>query len=386
MWPDRAFLEEWMRDYYFATDLDIGSSGVQPFTFAQIRELAGISGEELDKVVFEDSWTLGGPGVRQAVADRYAGGRTERVMVTHGSSEAIFLTMNALLGAGDEVIVLDPAYQQLYGVAAALGCPVRRWRLRFADSFRPDLDALRALVSTRTRMIVVNFPHNPTGAGLTPAEQHELVGIAADAGAYLVWDAAFAEITYDRDPLPDPGGWYPRTVSLGTLSKTYGLPGLRVGWCVAAPEVLARCARLRDYVSLHLSPLVELVAERVVRHADAIVGRRRALAVTNRALLSDWVARHRDRVEWVPPAGGVCAFVRLPQVPDVEEFCRRLARERRTLLVPGSCFGHPGFARLGFGAATDELREGLARLTDQLYPPRGAEPEEEPAHGHVSGS
>ncbi|MER7672500.1 capreomycidine synthase [Kitasatospora sp. NPDC096128] len=374
MQVDEALLEEWMRRYYFATEFDLGSSGVHPYTFAEVRALTGLTHDEMDNVGFEDSWTFGGPDVRRAVADRFAGGAVDRVMVTHGSSEAIFLSMCALLRAGDEVVVLDPAYQQLHGVATALGCTLRRWHLRFDRGFRPDLDELRELVTRRTRMIVVNFPCNPTGSTLAPQEQRELVAIAARSGCYLVWDGAFTELTYDQDPLPDPGGWYDRTVSFGTLSKAYGLPGLRVGWCLAAPEVLDRCARVRDYVSLHLSPMVELVAERVVRHGDALVGRRRDLATANRAVLAGWIAERPRQVAWVPPAGGVSSFVHLPEVADVEDFCRWLAHEHRILLVPGTCFGHQGHARLGFGAPAEELRRGLdllGRALDEYRPGAG---------------
>jgi capreomycidine synthase len=366
-----AQLESWMRDFYFDTDLDIGSSGVHPYSFADVRRLTGLDDADLDAVTFEDSWTLGGPGIRRALADRFTGGHTERVMVTHGSSEAIFLSMTALLRPSDEVVVLDPVYQQLAGVAAAVGCTLRRWRLHFADAFRPDLAALRELVTERTAMIVVNFPHNPTGVSLTPGQQRELVGIAEQAGAYLVWDGAFAEITYDRDPLPDPGGWYPRALTFGTFSKVYGLPGMRIGWCLAAPEVLERLAGVRDYVSLHLSPLIELIAERVVRNGDRFVAPRRELATQNRALLAQWTAEHAADVQWAPPDGGVSAFVRFPQVPDGAAFCRRLATKQRVLLVPGECFGHPGFARLGFGGPRDHLAEALDRLADQLAETHG---------------
>ena len=148
---------------------------------------------------------------------------------------------------------------------------------------------------------------------------------------------------------------------MGTLSKAYGLPGLRVGWCIAAPELLDRLVRIRDYTTLHLSPLVELIAERAMEHADRLVAPRRRQARENLDILSDWVARQGDRVEWVPPAGGVTAFVRLPGC-DVDALCHRLAAEERVLLVPGSCFGQPEFARLGFGGPTPHLVEGLARL------------------------
>ena len=357
-----ALLEEWMRDYYFETDTDIGSSGVASFSLAQVRELTGLSHDDLDAIVFDDSWTLGGPGVRAALAARYAGGDSDRVMVTHGSSEAMFLTMTALLAAGDEIIVVDPAYQQLYGIAESIGCRVRRWRLDPARGFAPDLDALAAMVGPSTRMVVVNFPHNPTGASISAAQQRKLVDIVAAHGAHLVWDAAFADITYGAVPLPDPGGWYQRTISYGTLSKSYGLPGLRVGWCLAAPDVLARCVLLRDYISLHLSPLVELIAARVISSGDSFLKLRGDLARANLALLADWMEKHSEYAEWTPPRGGVCTFVRFPHIRDVEGFCRRLGRQERILLVPGTCFGYPQYARLGFGTPTSVLEAGLARL------------------------
>lgn len=361
-----ALLETWMRDYYFETDIDLGSSGVQNFSLAQIRELTGLSLGDLDDVVFDDSQTLGGPGVRAAVADRFAGGDTSRVMVTNGSSEAIYLTMTALLSRGDEVIVVDPAYQQLYGIAEATGCRVRRWPLDPARGFEPDLDALSAMVGPATRMVVANFPHNPTGASMSPGQQRRLVDIVTRHGAYLVWDAAFAEITYGGPPLPDPADWYDRAISYGTVSKSYGLPGLRVGWCIAAPQVLAECVLVRDYISLHLSPLVELVAAHAIAAGDRLIKLQRELATVNLAVLDDWMKEHSSHVEWARPRGGVCTFVKFPQVRDVQAFCRKLAREDRILLVPGTCFGYPQYARLGFGTAKHELETGLAVLGHRL--------------------
>jgi len=215
-------------------------------------------------------------------------------------------------------------------------------------------------------MLVVNFPNNPTGVSLTPTEQKKLVDIVADVGSYLVWDGAFAEMTYDQQPLPDPGTWYDRTITLGTLSKGYGLPGLRVGWCLASPNILERFAHLRDYITLHLSPLVELIAERAIRKAHILLRIRMEQAGANLDSLAAWVESHREFVDWVKPSGGVCAFLRTLGVGDVEALCHRLAREHRVLLVPGRSFGQPNFVRLGFGGPTPKFKEGLARLSNLL--------------------
>lgn len=360
-----ALLEEWMRLYYFAVDADIGSSGVADYSLAEVRALAGIGVEEMDAVVFHDSQTLGGDGVRRAVARRWTRGDPDRVMVTHGSTEAIFLVMNALLRPGDEVVVLAPVYPGLRDVVVGMGCRVSEWALRPEDGWRPDMEALRARVTDRTRMVVVNFPHNPTGASLTRDEGDELLEVVSNAGAWLLWDGAFADLTYDTEPLPDPVLRYARTLSLGTLSKAYGLPGLRVGWCLGDPAVLEGMAKVRDYTTLHLSPLVELIAERVVDAADRVLAQKRAIARRNRATVEAWMAEQEGLIGWTVPAGGVCGFPRL-EVPEVEAFCHRLAREHRVMLVPGTCFGTPGHARLGFGGPADALELGLGRLADAL--------------------
>ncbi|HBL30662.1 MAG TPA: capreomycidine synthase [Acidobacteria bacterium] len=361
-----ALLEEWMRTYYFAADFDIGSSGVENFSIAQLRELLGFSLQDLDSLVLMDSETLGGAGVRQAVADHLVGGRTDHVMVTHGSTEANFLIMQGLLEPGDEVLVLDPIYQQLSGVAAAMGCTLRSWPLRWENRWRPDFAELEELLGERTRMVVVNFPHNPTGVSITQDEQRRLIAAVDRVGAYLVWDGAFARLPLDgRAPLPEPLD-YPRAVSMGTMSKAYGLPGLRVGWCLAAPAVLERFIRIRDYLTLHLSPLVEIVAQKALEKADVLLRLRLEQAGRNLDLVARWIDERAGRVEWVRPWGGVSAFVRFEPGVEVEELCHRLAREERVLLVPGNCFGHPDHARLGFGGPSSVLQEGLDRLARRL--------------------
>jgi len=361
-----ALLEDWLRDYYFNTEIDISSSGVENFSMADLRELLSLKQEELDRVVFDDSPSCGSEGLRRAIADRWAGGDTRRVMATHGSSEVIFLIMSALLREGDEVITLDPCYHALRNLAEAAGCELKTWPLTFESGFAADIEGLKRLLSPRTKMVIVNFPHNPTGATVTAEEQRQIIEAVAGVNAYLVWDAAFAELTYEGAPLATPSLLYDRAITLGTLSKGYGLAGLRVGWCIAPPELLAGFVHWRDYTTLYLSPLVEAVAQRAVEQAGTLLGVRLDRARKNLNILAGWVAEHAEHVEWVRPRGGVTAFLRLRRVEDVETFCHRLARERGTLLVPGVCFNRPEHVRLGFGGPTPELVEGLARLSSLL--------------------
>jgi len=357
-----ALLEDWMRRYYFRVELDLGSSGVQDWSMAELRELLEIDYSEIDALVFHDSETLGGAGLRQAIAERWTHGDVNRVMATHGSTEANFLVMTALLRPGDEVVVLDPCYPQLFAIAEAIGCHLKRWPLRWERGFCGSLDDARAVIGEKTRMVVVNFPHNPTGASISADEQIELIDLVSRAGAYLIWDGAFADLTFDTPKLPDPVLMYDRAISMGTLSKAYGLPGLRVGWCLASPETLAKMVTVRDYLTLHLSPLVELLAAKAIAKADLLTGLRLAQARHNLGILDRWIAMQDGRVEWARPRGGVTAFVRFPQVMDVEAFCIDLAETERVMLVPGTCFGYHKHARLGFGGPTPAFEEGLRRV------------------------
>jgi capreomycidine synthase len=359
-----AALEEWLRDRYFTARVDISGSGVDDYSLAEVRDLTGLELDLLDSVVFRDSESTGARPLRTAIAQRYADGDPDLVMVTHGSSEAIYLAMRALLRPGDRVVALDPAYHSLHLIAEDIGCVVHRWRL--AETPAQDIAGLCALITPGTAAVVVNFPHNPTGVTIDHDQLTMLTARCAEVGAYMMFDAAFGELTYDAVRLPDPVMTYPKALSFGTLSKAFGLPGLRVGWCLATPGLLRRMVLLRDYTTLSVSPLVEAVAEAVLTHTDAVVGPRLEQARHNRDIVDAWVCRHEHQVSWVKPAGGVTGLVRLTHQPDTVEFATRLHDDQGVLVVPGECFGRTGTIRLGFGGPTAVVTEGLDALSTAL--------------------
>lgn len=354
-------LEDWMRDWYFEARFDLGSSGAPPITLGALRERLGLPQDLLDGCALDDSDTRGALGLRQALARRHGDGDPERVLVGSGSNEVLFFLMSALLGPGDDVLVLDPIYHMLCNVAAARGARLRPFRLEAAGGFRVDVEALCAAIRPETRAVVVNFPHMPTGVRIDAAEQARLVAACRAVGALLIWDGALMDTLYVGDPIASPALAYDRALLIGTLSKSYGLPGLRVGWALGDPALLRRVDVWKDHTSLYVSPLLERVAQAVIERADALLGWRLAQARQNRATLARWLAGRTDVVAALPD-GGFTAFPRLLQVPDVDAFCRRLVAEQGVMLVPGSCFGHPQHVRLGFGAPAEVLEEGLARL------------------------
>jgi capreomycidine synthase len=355
-----------MRRYYHAARYDLGSSGVQVYSLADLRALLGIEQRSLDAVTFADSTSYGNSELRAAVADRWGNGKLDWVMVTHGSSEAIYLAMSTLLDSGDDIVVQDPIYHSLTSTAATIGCRIHKWEMREEREFKPDLDDLEPLMRSNPKMLVVNLPHNPTGRSISAVEAKELVRLAEHVGAYLVFDAALSELVYSTSPLPDPTLDYDRAISVGTLSKAYGLPGLRFGWCIAAPEVLSPMVSLRDRMTLSLSPLTEFLALQVARQGDDLLGPRLSQARRNLAYLERWALCHQDLVEMRSPDGGVTVFPRLTRIDDADGLCDDLGRDNGVLLVPGSCFGYPNRVRLGFGDSSQTLDEGLQIMTGLL--------------------
>lgn len=360
-----AALEDWLRVRYFDARVDISSSGVEPYDLREVRRLTGMTVDDLDDLVLRDSPSQGQERLREAVAKRFLPGPAHEPFVTNGSTEAILLAMSALVGPGDQVVVTSASYHALTSQAIACGAELVHWELDLAGA-RPDLDRLRDLVGPRTRAVVVNFPHNPSGITLTAREYDEFLSIVGDSGAYLLWDAAFAEVSHDGAPLEDPSRSLERCVSFGTLSKAYGLPGLRVGWCITPSSLVPRLITLRDHVTLSTSPLVEEIAARVLENADAVLAPRLEQARANREVVRRWLDDHGDLIAGPMPGGGVTFFPKLLGVDDARPVCELLLDRHGVLTVPGDCFDRPDRVRIGYGGPGDELEEGLTVLADVL--------------------
>jgi len=359
----RIPLEDWMREFYFATELDLGSSGLQYYSFPEFSAITGFSMADLEKVGFDDSETFGEPGLRQAIADRWGDGNAQTVLLGNGSNEIGFMLMYAMLNAGDEVVAMEPIYHTLNNLPEAIGCHVKHWPIRYEDHWQPDFEALERLLTPKTRMVSVNFPHNPTGISLTPEQQRRLVDMVSSVGAYLIWDAAFEDLIHVGKPLPSPRKHYDRCITTYTMSKCYGMPGVRLGWALCPHEVFENIELLKDYTNLYVSPLIEAVGLKAVTHAEQLQAGRMDQVKGNLARLDDWMEAHRAHMDWVRPMGGVTGFPRLINGANADVFCRALAKQEGVMLVPGTCFKNPHHVRLGFAGPCDFFEQGLDRLS-----------------------
>jgi capreomycidine synthase len=360
-----APLEDWYRTRYFADSLDISGSGVADYSYRQLRDVAGLTLEQLDEIIFHDNPTFGDEANRRLIASRWGDGDWHKVITSNGSNEALSLLMHAILKPGDEVVSLFPCYHCHDKIALHLGCTVKYWYLAFERQYRPDFTQLASLLSSKTKLVVVNFPHNPTGTSLTIAEMKLLVDMVDSVGAYLIWDAAFQDLQF-QDPLPSIHQLYDKAISTNTFSKAYGFPGMRYGWCIVPPSLIRPIQLYKDFTNLYVSPVIERLAGAVLQNLELFYQPRYQQAAENRQLMLSWLAEHKAVLEWVVPYGGVTCFPRLRHLADTRVFCEQLFEQFQVLLVPGDCFGSPGHFRMGYGANTDVFRSGLARLTTGL--------------------
>lgn len=294
----------------------------------------------------------GHPLLREAIAGLYDGIEPDEVLVFAGAEEAIFIVANVALAPGDHAIVVWPAYQSLHEVARAVGADVTLHELHASEGWAIDVDRLRREITPRTRLVVVNVPHNPTGMLPDAATYRAVVEIAADAGARVLSDEVYRFLELDpTDRLPAGADAGPHVASLGVMSKSFALAGLRIGWLATHDrELLDRAARFKDYTTICASAPAEVLAIVALRARDAVLARSRRIVEGNLALLDAFFERQAARFEWVRPRGGSIGFPRLVADVGIDRFAADLLEAEGVLLAPGSIFGHPGnHFRLGFG-------------------------------------
>ena len=360
-------LERFQSVHEHRVEINLTESGVEPL---EVGELLGpdAAGVLLDQPLAYTQ-SNGTPELRAAVAATLPGATEDHVLVANGGAEANFVACWRLIEPGDEVVVMQPNYGQVQGLAEGFGAIVRPWPLREeragpASRWAPDVDELRALVTDRTKLIAVCNPNNPTGARLTAAEVAAVCEVAGRHGAWVLSDEIYRGVERDGVETPTVWGRTERVIVTGGLSKAYGLPGLRIGWAVAAPPMAADLWSRRDYTTIAPSAL----SDRLARHAlapdrrTALLERTRRMIAANFPIVVAWLDAHAGSLAWVPPEAGAMAFVRYHQDIGSTALANRLRETEGVLVVPGDHFGLDGYLRIGYGGRAASLREGLARL------------------------
>jgi aspartate/methionine/tyrosine aminotransferase len=341
---------------------NLSESGVHPVSIGELipdlRER-----EELLAVELGYSQSNGTPALRRAIASVYPGSTEDNVITTVGTAEANLLIAWLLTEPGDDVVMMLPNYMQLWGLVRAFGAEIKPLPLVEELEWAPDLDALDRAVSSKTRLIAVCNPNNPTGAILTEQEMERIVAAARRADAWLLADEVYRGAELQRDVTPSFWGRYEKVIITSGLSKAYGLPGLRIGWIVSTPELVADAWSYHDYTTIGPGPASDLLARIALRpeNRTRLLARTRNILNSNYPILAGWA--RANEFSFVPPNAGAIAYLRYHLDIGSLELVERLRKERSVLIVPGEHFLMGKYLRIGFGSNAEHLREGLDMIS-----------------------
>jgi aspartate/methionine/tyrosine aminotransferase len=374
-------LERYFAEYEFKVKYLLSPSDCEALTLAEMLEWAIPEGLKMwQDMAFGYTESQGHPRLREEIARLYSSISPEQVMVAV-PEEAIYIAMQTLLKPGDHVVALFPAYQSLYEVARSLGCQLSLWRLQPGEGrWRLDLDELERSLKPNTRLLVINFPHNPTGYLPPQTELEAILEIARAHDLYVFSDEMYRLLEYDpSERLPSVCDRYDKGTSLSGLSKAFALPGLRTGWlCSKSDELMEAWLTFKDYTTICNSAPSEILGILALGSKERILERNLGIIQRNLETAGQFMARHAQCFEWLPPQAGSVAFPRWLGVGSAQDFCREVLDQQGVMIVPGSIFDYlgehfrVGLGRVNFGEALERVGEYLMRsgawgISDKIF-------------------
>jgi aspartate/methionine/tyrosine aminotransferase len=359
-------IERFYDRWEFTAELMLSSSDCESLAVSDLLALEPDAQQRLSQLTLGYTEVAGSLELREAVASRYEHTAPQDVLTLAAAEEGIFLAYHALLESGDHVVVESPCYGSAVEVARSTGATVSLWERSHEQGWRYDVEALEALLSERTKLIYINSPHNPTGSQMSHEVFQQVVELARARSIVLLSDEVYRGLEHEpADRLPNACDTYERALSLNTVSKAYGLPGLRIGWLACRDgAVLEAIRQLKLYTTICSSAPSELLVALALRHGDELVERCRRIVLANVPLLDEFLAKRSERFEWVRPSAGPIGFVRSLTHSDTREWCEQIAELAGVLLLPGAVYGQPAHIRFGFGR--ENCFQALARLDSYL--------------------
>jgi aspartate/methionine/tyrosine aminotransferase len=355
-------LDAWLDSYEHCIDFNLAASTGPVWTANELLDLEGEPARERylnHKVVY--SRPAGADGLREAIAEMQ-GVPFDSVQIVTGASEALTLLMWLAAEPGANVIVPLPGFATFSALPESLGLGLRFYHLSRENNFRIDVDEIQRLADSHTKLILINSPHNPTGATISDSEMESLHEFAAQRGIQLISDEVYHPIYHG--PATKSAARLPHATVIGDLSKAFSLAGTRTGWMIDHDaKRRQQYWNARAYFSICNSTPGEVLSEIAIRHRATVLKKTQEAASRNLQLLDGFMAAHRHVLGWIRPRGGMTGFPWMISGEDARPFCRA-ATEHGILFAPGDCFDVPSHFRLGFAAAGTDFAKGLDRLSD----------------------
>ncbi|WP_278548993.1 aminotransferase [Cloacibacillus evryensis] len=361
-------VEEWMNLNETKAKYNIAETCVDSVSLDELFSLAGRDRREFFDTLSRRRMTygaiFGAEELKAAICGLYRSAGADDVVTTHGAAGANHLALYSLVEPGDAVVSVMPTYQQLYSIPESYGAKVRILKLKREENFLPDLDRLRTLVNEKTKVICINNPNNPTGALMPEETLRGIVGIARRVGAYVICDEVYRFLTQEEGYPESIADLYEKGIAVGSMSKVFSLAGLRLGWIATrSREAMREILLHRDYDTISCGMIDEALATVALEAKEAIIARNRAIVRENLTILDEWIAKE-PRFSYVKPQCGTTALLYCDVDMPSEEFCARLLAETGAFLTPGSCFDEEHCFRIGYACSKEELKEGLAKLSE----------------------
>lgn len=362
-------MERFMSKFEQEVDYNLSESGVHPML---LKELLADAPEYVDLLMKTDlnyPHVNGTPELRENIAALYKGATPDHVLVTVGAIEANYIATRTLLSAGDEIVIMLPNYMQIWGIAKNHGLRIRTFHLREDKAWAPDLDELNQAVTPATKLIAVCNPDNPTGYAFSEAEMDAIVAAAGRAGAWILADEVYSGAErLSEGQTPSFFGRYDKVLAMGSMSKAYGLPGLRIGWVVGPPDTLDDIWARHEYTTISATMLSNKLAAIALSPEvrPRIIERTRDYIRKGYPVLQQWMESHKETFSFTPPRAAAITFARYHLEINSTEFTERLRKEKSVLIVPGDHFGMDHFVRISFGLPHDYLTAALDRIHELI--------------------
>ena len=362
-------VEIWMNRYETTCEWNLAETCVESLTVEQLLDMAGKKETILSELLpmkLTYGEIEGSVRLRGLVAGLYEKQAVENVVITHGAIGANALVHETLVEPGDRVISVLPTYQQHYSIPESYGADVQILKLTEKTDFLPDLEELRRLATPGTKLIALNNPNNPTGSLMDRAYLAEIVEIARGCGAWILCDEVYRGTDQEGDGMSASiADLYEKGIGTGSMSKTWSLAGLRLGWIVAPAQLIHAVSIHRDYNTISVGMLDDHFAAIALENRDRILARNHTITRTNLAILSEWVDGE-PLISWIKPKSGTTALLKYDLPIASEAFCIKLLEQTGVMLTPGSAMDMEGYLRIGYANNEAVLREGLKRMSGFL--------------------
>ena len=355
-----------MGKHEFSARYLLSSSDAESVTIEEILSLEPGAHDAFLKHWCGYTESPGAPWLREVLAAIYKTIHADQLVVVSAAEEAIFLFYHALLTPQDHAIVETPCYESALTLPKSAGASVSEWSRKPENGWAHDLAALEAMIRPNTRALYINTPHNPTGLLMPPEIFRRVLELAAKHNIYVFSDEVYRELEHDpATRLPAACDLYDRALSLGSVSKTYGLPGLRLAWLASHDkEFLQKIISLKHYTTICASAPSEFLTALAFRHRQKFTDRNLQIVLRNLELLSAFFVRHGNLFEWTPPNAATIGFARFKAQQNVLDWCENLVRDAGVLLLPGTVYDEPRHIRFGFGRKN--MPESLAQFEAYL--------------------